>query len=66
MTRLIGPIWAVPEIRAGGAVEEPLPSIWMRMFGYCLRKPSAHRVIKLLSVSEPTELTLPETPLVLL
>ena len=25
--RLIGPIWAVPAINAGGAVEEPLPSI---------------------------------------
>src|SRR5687768_9116535 len=62
MVRLIGPSWAVPEISAGGAVEEPLPSIWMRTLGYCRRKPSAHRVIRLLSVSEPTELKLPETP----
>ena len=53
----------MPEISAGGAVEEPLPSIWMRTFGYCFWKPSAQKVIRLLSVSEPIELRLPEMPL---
>ncbi len=52
----------MPEISAGGAVEEPLPSIWMRTFGYCLPKPSAQKVIRLLSVSEPIELRFPVTP----
>src|SRR5258706_581045 len=31
--RDIGPIWAVPAMRAGMAVPEPLPSIWMLTFG---------------------------------
>ena len=29
----IGPSWAVPEIKAGGAVVEPFPSIWIFTFG---------------------------------
>jgi len=62
--RLIGPSCDVPSISAGGAVEEPLPSIWTRTFGYWREKPSAQKVIRLFSVSEPTELRLPETPLV--
>src|SRR3954471_23262354 len=66
IVRLIGPSCEVPWISAGGAVEEPLPSIWMRMFGYSRLSPPAHSVIRLFRVSEPTELRLPETPLVLL
>src|SRR3954471_9775459 len=66
MVRLIGPSCEVPWISAGGAVVEPLPSIWMRTFGYSFLYPSAHSVIRLFRVSEPTELRLPETPLVLL
>ena len=33
ISRDMGPSWAVPEIRAGGAVDEPLPSIWILAFG---------------------------------
>ena len=47
---------------AGGAVEEPLPSIWILTFGYILRNVSAHSAIMLFMVSEPTLLMLPETP----
>ena len=65
IVRDIGPSCAVPSIKAGGAVLEPLPSIWILTLGYCLRKPSAQRVMRLLSVSEPMLLTLPDTPLTL-
>ena len=41
---------------------EPLPSISMRTFGYMPRKPSAHNVMVLFMVSEPTLLRLPDTP----
>src|SRR5664279_5237413 len=34
ISRDIGPSCAVPSVRAGGAVDEPLPSIWMLTFGY--------------------------------
>jgi hypothetical protein len=37
----MGPSWAVPAIRAGGAVLEPLPSIWMLTLGYFFLNPSA-------------------------
>src|SRR2546428_1498681 len=63
MGRDMGPSWAVPSIRAGGAVLEPLPSIWIFTFGYCLRNPSAQRVIRLFRVSEPMLLRVPDTPL---
>ena len=53
----------MPSINAGGAVEEPFPSIWIFTFGYFALNPSAHNVIRLFSVSEPTLLTLPDTPL---
>src|SRR5579862_6092435 len=33
IARDIGPNCAVPEVRAGGAVLEPFPSIWMLTFG---------------------------------
>jgi hypothetical protein len=59
----MGPKWAVPATSAGGAVEEPLPSISMRTLGYWARKPSDHRVIRLFRVSDPIDLRLPETPL---
>lgn len=60
----MGASWAVPAVRAGGAVEEPLPSTPILTLGYFLLNPSAQRVIRLFSVSEPTALRLPETPLV--
>src|SRR6185369_15996507 len=41
ISRDMGPSWAVPAIRAGGAVLEPLPSIWMLTLGYFFLKPSA-------------------------
>ena len=47
---------------AGGAVELPLPSIWILTLGYILRNDSAHSAIMLFIVSEPTLLMLPETP----
>src|SRR5512141_3412555 len=65
IVRDIGPSCAVPSIKAGGAVLDPLPSIWILTLGYCLRNPSAQRVMRLLSVSEPMLLTLPDTPLTL-
>ena len=65
IVRDIGPSWAVPSIKAGGAVLDPLPSIWIFTFGYCLRNPSAQSVMRLLSVSEPILLTLPVTPVTL-
>ena len=52
----------MPAISAGGAVPEPLPSIWIFTFGYSLRKVSAQSAIMLFIVSEPTLLMLPETP----
>jgi len=33
MARDIGPSCAVPAMRAGGAVEDPCPSIWILAFG---------------------------------
>ncbi len=62
MARDIGPSWAVAEISAGGAVEEPFPSIWIFTFGYILLNFSAQRVMRLFSESEPIELRFPETP----
>lgn len=50
----MGASWAVPAVRAGGAVEEPLPSTPILTLGYFLLNPSAQRVIRLFSVSEPT------------
>ncbi len=47
---------------AGGAVPEPLPSIWILTFGYIFRNVSAQRAIMLFIVSEPTLLMLPDTP----
>ena len=60
--RLMGPKVAVPSISAGGAVEEPLPSISTCTLGYSLANPSAHSVIRLFIVSEPTLLIEPDTP----
>ena len=65
IVRDIGPSCAVPSIKAGGAVLDPLPSIWILTLGYCLRNPSAQRVITLLRVSDPMLLRLPETPVIL-
>src|SRR6185295_4305519 len=65
IVRDIGPSCAVPSIKAGGAVLDPLPSIWIFTLGYCLRNPSAQSVMRLLSVSEPMLLTFPDTPLTL-
>src|SRR5262249_6036577 len=62
MARDIGPNCEVPAMRAGGAVELPLPSIWTLTFGYIFKKASAQNVIRLFIVSEPTLLTLPEMP----
>src|SRR5262249_12531383 len=62
MARDIGPNCDVPAMRAGGAVELPLPSIWTFTFGYIFRKASAQNVIRLFIVSEPTLFTLPEMP----
>ena len=62
MARDIGPNCAVPAMRAGGAVEEPLPSTWILTFGYIFVNASAQSVIRLFIVSEPTLLRLPETP----
>ena len=62
IARDIGPNCEVPAISAGGAVELPLPSTWILTFGYILRNASAHSVIMLFIVSEPTLLMLPETP----
>ncbi len=58
----MGPKFAVPAISAGGAVDEPLPSISTWTLGYISRKSSAHSVIRLFMVSEPTLLMEPETP----
>src|SRR5687767_11733362 len=58
----MGPKVAVPAISAGGAVDEPLPSISTCTLGYCTRNVSAHSVIKLFMVSEPILFTLPATP----
>jgi hypothetical protein len=52
----------VPATNAGGAVDEPLPSISMETPGYNFLKSSAHSVIRLLSVSDPTDFNFPETP----
>src|ERR1039457_5984255 len=41
ISRDMGPNWAVPAIRAGGAVLEPLPSIWILTLGYFFLNPSA-------------------------
>jgi hypothetical protein len=48
---------------AAGAVDEPFPSTWIFTFGYIFRNVSAHSVIMLFIVSEPTLLRLPDTPL---
>src|SRR5688500_17290168 len=63
MARDIGPNCAVPAMRAGGAVDEPLPSTWIRTFGYILGNASPHSVMRLFMVSEPTLLSVPDTPL---
>ena len=59
--RDMGPTWEVPAIRAGGAVEEPLPSICILTLGKSRLKASAQRVIRLFKLSEPTQLKVPET-----
>src|SRR5687767_8988513 len=60
----MGPNWAVAEMRAGGAVDEPFPSTCSLTFGYMREKDSPHSVIRLFMVSEPMLERLPETPLV--
>ncbi len=55
----MGPKLLVPAIRAGGAVDEPLPSTSTLTAGWWPRKPSAHRAIRLFMVSEPMLLMLP-------
>ena len=62
MARDMGPNCAVPAMRAGGAVELPLPSTCSFTLGYIFKNASAQRVIRLFIVSEPTLLRLPETP----
>ena len=62
IARDIGPNCAVPEMSAGGAVDEPLPSTWIFTFGYILAKASPHSVMRLFMVSEPVLDRLPETP----
>src|SRR5690606_26646507 len=62
MGRLMGPKLAVPSVRAGGAVEEPAAWICTATLGYCFLNSSAHRVIMLARLSEPTLDRLPETP----
>lgn len=59
--RDMGPTWEVPAIRAGGAVEDPLPSICILTLGKSRLKASAQRVIRLFKLSEPTQLKVPET-----
>jgi hypothetical protein len=49
-------------MRAGGAVELPLPSIWIRALGYIFWNASPHSAIMLFIVSEPMLLMFPETP----
>src|SRR5688572_29935750 len=51
-------------MRAGGAVDEPLPSTWSFTFGYDRENVSPHSVIRLFMVSEPMLDRLPDTPLV--
>src|SRR5262245_17138264 len=58
----MGPNVAVPSTRAGGAVDEPLASTSTFTLGYDLRKSSAHSVMRLFMVSDPTLLILPATP----
>ncbi len=58
----MGPNFDAPSMSAGGAVEEPLPSISTWTLGYMAVNFSAQRVIRLFMVSEPTLLMLPETP----
>src|SRR5262245_24121915 len=58
----MGPKVAVPAINAGGAVDEPLPSISICTLGYWARNASAHNVMRLFMVSEPMAFTLPATP----
>src|SRR5678816_4146508 len=62
MARDMGPNWAVPAMRAGGAVPEPFPSTWIFTLGYIFAKASPHSVIRLFMVSDPTLERLPETP----
>ena len=57
----MGPKLLVPAMRAGGAVEEPLPSTSTLTPEWTARKPSLHRAIMLFMVSEPMLLMLPET-----
>src|SRR5688572_22973808 len=64
MGRDMSPNCAVAEMRAGGAVEEPLPSTWTFTFGYERENVSPHSVIRLFIVSEPMLERLPEIPLV--
>ena len=61
MPRLMGPKLLVPAIRAGGAVELPLPSTSTFTSGWKPRKPSAHSAISLFIVSEPMLFRLPDT-----
>src|SRR5687768_4927804 len=58
----MGPNCAVPAMRAGGAVDEPLPSTWIFTLGYIFANASPHSVMRLFMVSEPTLDRLPETP----
>ena len=51
-------------MRAGGAVDEPLPSTCSFTFGYERENDSPHSVMRLFMVSEPMLDRLPETPLV--
>ena len=60
----MGPNCAVAEMRAGGAVDDPLPSTCSFTFGYERENVSPHSVIRLFMVSEPMLDRLPDTPLV--
>jgi hypothetical protein len=62
MARYMGPNWAEPAMRAGGAVDEPFPSTWIFTLGYIFRNASPHSAIMLFMVSEPTLFMFPETP----
>ena len=61
MARDIGPSSDLPSVNAGGAVAEPLASIWNVTLGCSFLKPSDQKFIRLASVSEPMLITVPDT-----
>ena len=61
MARDMGPNSDLPSVKAGGAVAEPLASIWNVTLGCSFLKPSDHMFMTLASVSEPMLMTVPDT-----